>query len=53
MQSPTIKHPFVFLCVLFGVITFLQEYGVTDGTMYILDIFLGMALYKLICSWFV
>jgi hypothetical protein len=51
IQWPRIEHPIIALGVYFVIGIVLLKYGYTDGTMLILDIFLGMAIYKLIISW--
>ena len=51
ISYPKIRHPTIAFLVYFGIGVLLAKYGITDGTMLILDIFLGMAVYKLITSW--
>lgn len=51
IQWPKIEHPIIALGVYASIGIVLGKYGYTDGTMLILNIFLGMAIYKLITSW--
>jgi len=44
----TIRYPRTALCIVFGFGVVLDQYGITSGTMLIFDVFLAIAMYRLI-----
>lgn len=46
----TIRYPRTALCIVFGFGVVLDQYGITSGTMLIFDVFLAVAMYRLITS---
>ena len=45
-----INHPVIFFFVLGCIVLVIHDYGVQDGTMYIIDFCLGIFLYKFIAG---
>lgn len=51
MSIPKINKPFIAVTVYFVIGIILSMYGVVEGTMYLFDLFMGIIIYKVICSW--
>lgn len=45
-----IKHPWIAFLVIFVLSALLSQYGVTEGSLLLFDLFAGIAIYKWLIS---
>lgn len=50
MFNPKVKHPIVAIIIWFSSLWIIQENGVVDGTMYLVNLVCCIALYKIISA---
>ena len=49
-MNPKISHPWIAFVVIFVLLALLSEYGVTQGSLLLFDLFAGIGIYKWITS---
>ena len=49
-MNPKVEHPGIAFIVIFVLAALLSQYGVTQGSLLLFDLFAGIAIYKWLTS---